>query len=366
MKTEGLDYNTNNENDEISLKELVLKFIEWYNYLLSRWLVILTFVIIGAVLGALYASNKKVSYNATTTFVLESGEGSGSALGQYAGFASMAGIDLGGGGGGLFQGDNILELYKSRTMIQKTLLSEVIYNGKKQLLIDRYIEFNNLRKDWKDKPELMKVKFDSNLKSKSGSFTRLQDSILGNIVDDINKRYLIVSKPDKKLSIIKVDVNSSDEFFAKTFNDQIVSNVNDFYVQTKTKKSLANVAILKEKSDSVRAVMNGSIYSAAVVLDVTPNLNMTRQVQRVAPLQRSQFNAETNKAILGELVKNLEMSKMSLLKETPLIQVVDYPIFPLNTTRFGLVKGIVLGGFVAGFLTILVLLISKLLKNLTA
>ncbi|PTS96251.1 lipopolysaccharide biosynthesis protein, partial [Pedobacter sp. HMWF019] len=98
-------------------------------------------------------------------------------------------------------------------------------------------------------------------------------------------------------------------------------------------------------------------------VDATPNLNPTRQTQRTAPVQRSQFSAETNKAILSELVKNLEMSKISLRKETPLIQVIDVPIFPLQKEKFSKLKGIVLGGALAGFLTLFILLFKKILNS---
>ena len=349
------------EDDEISLKELILKMREWWRYLLSKWIVILIAGIIGGLIGLAYAFFKKPVYTATTTFVLESGDGGGAgALGQYAGLASMVGVDLGAGGGGIFQGDNIIELYKSRKMIAKTLLSEIEYKGERQLLIGRYIEFNNLREKWDNKPELKNLEF----KGQPGDFNRLQDSVLGEIVKNINKAYLQVSKPNKKLSIIQVDVKAGDEYFAKTFNDQMVKNVNDFYVQTKTKKSLENVVILQQKTDSVRAVMNGAIYTAAAVSDATPNLNITRQVQRAAPMQRSQFTAETNKAILGELVKNLEMSKISLRKETPLIQVVDEPVFPLEREKFGKAKGIILGGMVGMILIIFFLSGKKLFKDI--
>lgn len=346
------------QDDEISLKELILKLREWYRYLLSKWLIILLAGIIGGALGFAYAYSKKPVYTAACTFVLEEGGASGG-LGQYAGIASMVGIDLGGGGGGIFQGDNIIELYKSRSMIQKTLLSEVEINGKKQLLIDRYIESNKLRDAWSEKAELKDIKFQT-----GETFTRTQDSIVSVIVADINKNYLNVAKPDKKLSIIKVEVKAKDEPFAKYFNDEIVKNVNDFYVQTKTKKSMDNVAILQQKTDSVRAVMNGAVYTAVAVADATPNLNPTRQVQRVVPMQRAQMSVETNKAILGELVKNLEMSKMSLRQETPLIQVIDEPLFPLEIDRFGKAKGIIVGGLIAGFLIVMVLIVRKLFKNI--
>jgi len=350
-------------NDEISLRELLLKIKVWWNYLLSKWIIILLFGILGAAIGFAYAYYKKPIYTATTTFVLED-EKSAGGMGGLAGLASMAGVDLGSSGGGIFQGDNILELYKSRKMIEKTLFTSVNDGNKKQLLIERFISFNKLRDNWKDKG-LQELNFSITADSLNSGPQRLRDSVIRNIVNDINKNYLIVSKKDKKLNIITAEVRATDEFFAKNFNEQIVKNVNDFYIQTKTKKSVENVAILQHKTDSVRAVMNGAIYNAAAVADATPNLNPTRQVQRVAPIQRSQFTAETNKAILGSLVQNLEMAKVTLLKEVPLIQVVDEPVYPLQKEKLGKLKALIFGGIIAGFFIVIVLLITNLFKTLT-
>ncbi|MDQ8004337.1 MAG: Wzz/FepE/Etk N-terminal domain-containing protein [Pedobacter sp.] len=355
----------NIKDDEISLKELILKIGEWWQYLWSKKWIIIVAGLIGGLLGFGYAYMKKPIYTATTTFVLESGE-KGGGLGAYVGVASMMGIDLGGGGGGIFQGDNILELYKSRTMLEKTLFSS-LDSASKQPLIERYVEVNQLRKGWEKKTELEDIRFNVDELKKpklNEKSQRLRDSLIGKIVESIAKADLTVAKPDKKLSIIKVDVKSKDEIFAKRFNEELVNNVNEFYIQTKTKKSLDNVIILQRKTDSVRAVMNGAIYSAAVVADATPNLNPTRQVQRAAPVQRAQFSAETNKAVLGEMVKNLEMSKMSLMKETPLIQVVDQPVYPLQKERLGKAKGTALGGIIFGFLITLALLFRAAVKNI--
>ncbi len=349
------------KSDEISLKKLILQIKSIGQYLLSKWVIILIFGIIGGVLGFVYAWSKKPIYSADTTFVLEEGGGGGGALGQYAGIASMVGIDIGGGGGnGIFSGDNIIELYKSRTMLQQALMSTAIFNGKSQSLIDRFIDFNKLKDKWK-KPELKAIGFVN-----GQNFTLLQDSIMGVVVKDINKDYLNVAKPDKKLSIIKVQVNSKDEAFAKAFNDAIVKNVNEFYLKTKTKKAKENVAILQQTTDSVRNVMNGAIYNSVAVSDATPNLNPTRMVTRIAPMQRSQFSMETNKAILSELVKNLELSKITLRKETPLIQVIDQPVFPLEKQSFGKAKGIMIGGILFGFVIIGYLLIARFLKSILA
>ncbi|ADY53765.1 lipopolysaccharide biosynthesis protein [Pseudopedobacter saltans DSM 12145] len=345
---------TNNE-DEISLKELILKIKEWISYLWSKKWTIIIAGIIGGALGLAYSFIKKPIYTATTTFVLESGE-KGGGLGAYAGLAAMAGIDLGGGGGGIFQGDNILELYKSRSMVEKALLDTVDIGGKKTSLIDHYVEVNKLREKWNQKPETKDVVFNAEP-------NRIKDSLMTDIIYVINKNILSVAKPDKKLSIIKVDVKSENEQFSKLFNEKIVQTVNDFYVETKTKKSLDNIAILQHQTDSVKAVMYGAIYQSAAVADATPNLNPTRQVLRT-PAVRSQANAEANKAIYSELVKNLEMAKITARKEAPLIQVIDEPVYPLEKDRLGKIKTFLLGGIIFVFLSVLILLSKKVYKGI--
>jgi len=362
MITEIEHSSEHNDKNDVSLKEIFLNVKEWIYFFFTKWILIVVFVIIGILLGFIYASSKKTVYIASTTFVLENG-GTDNGFGQYAGIASMVGLDLGSGGGDVFQGDNIIELYKSRTIIEQTLLCQILFKGKKELLIDHYISSKHLRKVWSYNPDLANIKFYPYL-DKSKQRNRLQDSIIGSVVADIRMNYLNVAKPDKKIGIIAVDLKSNDEFFAKNFNDQIVKNVNDFYVQTKTKKIISNIRILQFKTDSVRSVMNGAIYSSAAISDATPNLNPTKMVQRIVPLQRSQFTAESNKTILTELVKNLELSKMSLLRETPLIQVIDKPIYPLPKSKFSELKGMVIGGVLGGVLIIIVLFFRRMFDQI--
>src|SRR5687768_7241050 len=94
--------------EEVSLKDILVEFGQWRVYILSKWHIILVAAMFGGIIGYAYSWSKKPVYIAITTFVLESGDGAGAGMGQYAGLASMVGIDLGGGGGGIFQGDNII------------------------------------------------------------------------------------------------------------------------------------------------------------------------------------------------------------------------------------------------------------------
>lgn len=345
--------------DEISIRDILIKLRSGIRFIKSKWLTILLFGVFGGVLGLVYAIVKKPVYTAACTFVLDEGNKSGGALGQYAGLASLAGIDIGGSGGSIFSGDNIMELYKSRLMIEKTLLSGADFNGNDQLLIDRYINFNKLRTRWKEKDHIDSITFTGD----PTKFNRKQDSIITDLVDLFNKRVLSVGKPDKKLSIIRVEVAATDELFAKQFTDKLVETVNDFYVQTKTKKTQQNVQILQRQADSVRRELNSSISGVASAIDAAPNANPSLLSLRV-PSQRKQVDVQASTAMYAEIVKNLEVSKISLLQETPLIQVVDKPFLPLYNDKISKLKGIIIG-FLLGYLIIIIIFsVNGVLKKI--
>jgi uncharacterized protein involved in exopolysaccharide biosynthesis len=75
-------------------------------------------------------------------------------------------------------------------------------------------------------------------------------------------------------------------------------------------------------------------------------------------------DVQANTAILTELVKQTELAKVTLRKETPLIQVIDRPILPLPKEKIGKAKGIVFGGILAGFLFVLGLIGRRFLKTI--
>ncbi|WP_431245222.1 Wzz/FepE/Etk N-terminal domain-containing protein [Flavobacterium sp. P21] len=349
------------ENDGISLKDLIDQTREWYVYLLSQWKIILCVGIIGAVLGLTYSIFKKPVYTATLSFALEDDKSGGGGLGGALGLASSFGLDLGGSGGGIFTGTNLTELFKSRSMVEKTLLSPINLNGKEISIAELYIKNNEWRESWKDKPSIYKIQFLPNANRKN--FTRVQDSILGKIYGKLSKSDLSVSQKDKKASIITMDVSSTNELFAKIFCEALAKQVGKFYVETKSKKARMNMAILEHQVDSIRGELNGAITGVAVANDNTFNLNPALNVRR-APSARRQVDVQANTAILTELVKQAELAKVTLRKETPLIQVIDRPIFPLPKERLGKLKGIVFGGGLAVFLVSLFLIIKRLLGNL--
>jgi hypothetical protein len=354
--------NEQNPNDEISLKELLEKAKEWYAYLLSQWKIIVLAGIVGATLGLTYSFLKKPVYTATLSFALEDDKGSGGGLGSALGLASSLGLDLGGGGGGsIFTGSNLTELFKSRSMVEQTLMTPVAVNGKVISLAEMYIQNNEWRDSWNKNQKFKNIQFLPGIKRKY--FTRVQDSILGVMYESLSKGGLTVAQKDKKIAIISMNVSSTNELFSKYFCEALAKQVGKFYIDTKSKKARMNMAILEKQRDSIRRELNGAITGVAVANDNTFGLNPAMNVRR-APSARRQVDVQANTAILTELVKQSELAKVTLRKETPLIQVIDRPILPLPKERLGKITGLILGGFLAFFLVVLGLIVRRLLKQL--
>lgn len=336
---------------EISVREITALTKKWYYYFLSKWKLILLLSLLFGLTGIFYAWNQKPEYTAELTFTSDV-EGSGN-MGAYAGIASQFGLDLGGGSSSsVFEGDNLMHLMTSRLLIQKTLFTPVIINNSKVLLINHYLKMNE---DKKKNTEDLSALFINN----ENRLNRKRDSIVMNIFAQLSKT-LDIQRIDKRSDIISVKMKSKDEFFAKTFVEELVNNVIQYYTDYKVKKLRQNVAILQRQTDSIRNLVNGNIVDIAVSSDL--NVNPTRQIVRTG-IQRKQVDAQVNGALYTELVKNLELSKLTLRKETPLIQIIDTPLFPLAQTKMGRLKGGIIFGFCGFMLSIFFLTLRKIFSS---
>ncbi len=347
--------------DEIILKELLLKAKERYTFLLSKWKTIVLAGSIGALVGLGYSFYKKPIYTATLTYALEDGKASGG-LGGALGLASTFGLDLGVSGGGAFSGANLMELFKSRVMVEQTLLAPVTQNNKTISLAEMFIQDKKWREKWEEKPALKSITFLPN--TDRTKFTRAQDSIFGVIYKDLSKNSLTVEQKDKKASIGTITLKVTSEYFAQQFTMALTNTVIDYYIKTKSKRAKENMDILVRQTDSIRGELNGAITGVAVANDNTFGLNPALNVKRV-PSARRQVDVQANTAILTEIVKQAELAKVTLRKETPLIQVIDQPILPLPKEKFGKAKGIILGAILAGFLTVLGLIVRRIFKEIS-
>jgi hypothetical protein len=344
--------------ESFSLLNLINSIKDWFTYLLSnlKGIVIITSILLSLVL--LFNFIKSPVHYARTSFVLDS-ESSSNSIGDIASLASLAGINASSfiDASSLFQIDNIQELYRSSSMIKETLLSEYNFGDNNIMLVDRFATNEKINKKW----DRLNVDF-SEYKSKSINL-RVHDSILNEVVKIIKEKYLIVDKPSRKTTILEIGFDHKDELLAKSFNENLVSIVNDFYFKTKTQKTGENLKILERQADSVKKVLDKSILFLAEKDQSIPNPNPLTKVSLV-PYQKALVDVQANGAIYQQIVTQLELAKVTHRNNTPLIQIIDKPVLPLENSRLKLFECFVYGIFGGLFFSVLYYSFLRFYKSL--
>jgi len=336
------------------IAELIGSIKKRIAFLLAHWGILLIMGMLGGLLGVGYSIIKKDTYTAATTFVVEDNKSSGGGIASA--LAGQFGIDLGGlsGGSGVLQGDNVLELLKSKSLLKKALLTSYDSSGKISLA-DAYANAYGYTNKWANSNEVGHM---VNFSIKKGVFTRLEDSLLHVILKRITEKELSIAKPDKKLSLFSLEITTRNEQLSQLLCQRLLAVTSSFYIDTKTKRVRGNVERLQQRVDSIKAVLNNKTYTAISagreLLDANPAFSQGGEMQVEVTGRDKMVQA----AIFGELTKNLEASKTALLQETPTIQVVDTPEMPLKKNELNWLLALVAGAFIGTFITALYLFIT--------
>ena len=348
---------TNTGPQTIKYSELKAVIQRFANYFISQYKIILFTTFLTSALGLLYGKLQPSTFKATSTFIVEDKSGKGG--GGLSGLASQFGIDVGGltgGGAGLFDGDNILEIIKSRAIIEKVLLTKIEEPAslKGQTIADYYIQINNLAPAFESKNINLKSLNFAGL-TDGAKHTIQQDSILYILYSRINKN-LNVEKKSKKSTIITLEVVSGDQVFSKTFAEQLLKQTSDLYIDIKTGNLSRSINKIQQKADSLQNSLTG-IYqksfqaeNATKLYNVNSSLRINTSQTEIAARDKT-----VSSTLYAEVVKNLETLKISLINQTPVIQVLDTPKYPLFDQRtparyfllIGFAVGIVLSFFYA-------------------
>lgn len=344
-------------NDEVSLKDVILSLREWLYYLLSQWKVLLIALVVGVILGLAYSFFTPKKYVAKTTFVLDEDSQTGGSMGALAGLSNVLGG--GGGDGSLFSGDNIMWLYTSNRMLGETLLDTVNSGEKKIVLINWLLEIDHDLKSVDKKMRDNNSRYEGfpNMTLSRRELSRGQGQVLNAAISIIKSNYIQTSVENNTVGIVGVTFTSTEEAFSLAFARKIVALVNNFYINTKTQKEQEQVEVLQKKVDEYNHNMNQSMHQAANAADAVPYANPMLRSLQVKP-QREVVDVQLNSTIYTTLVQQLEMAKVALAKETPLIQVVDAPELPLGTSHMGYFKAAISFGAIA-FILFMLLLICR-------
>lgn len=320
--------------EQIKLTDIIELLKRFLAYLLSKYKLIVTTTFITTLISFGYWYFQEPNYKATATFIVEEGSSKGGGL---SGIASQFGIDigglLGGGSASLFSGENIFEIMKSKLIIEKVLTTNIQNpsDQKNILLADLYLEISGMRKQLNQKSiEFKNFKF---LDGKNNSNNILYDSLMNVIYTRLVTENLIIDKLNKKASIITISVTSPSQLFAKNFTEKLLEQTSNLYIEIKTGNLSRSIAKIQHKADSLQNSLN-NIYDRSYI-------NLSR------PMEATNRDKTVTYTLYGEVIKNLETLKISLINQTPIIQVLDLPKYPLKNLKYRL-KILLLIGFAAG------------------
>lgn len=346
---------------EITLKDIIRLFKELWAFLLSKWVMIVIFGISGGIIGLGMSFLIKPKYTAHLSFVLLDKSSGGGGLASLASSFGLVGL-MGSGSDNAFSGDNLLEIIKSRYAVEKALLMPINFDGEKMSMMDAYIKFNKLDEDWaksKDNIELRTLKFPYD--QDRNTYSRTQDSVMYNIYKTIiDNNDLVVLRKNKKIGMVNVDFTSANETFSKLFVENLMDQTYTFYKDTRTAQSRVNLKTMQHTADSIRNLYESALYGSARVSQ--ENINRAMQYA-VVPKIKEEYNVQLYGAVYAEVLKNLETIKLDMEKETPIIQIIDHPKYPLKKTKLGKIKGIAYGGIAGGGIIVLWLLVSYYWKK---
>ena len=307
------------------------------NFLLKKWYALLLAILVGGGVGYWIASVAKVKYSAVFTFVLSTD----SRNNNLAGIASQLGFDaVTSGPDNIFSGDNIIELFKSKKLIAESLQS-VIDSSTNQTLLE-YVAEHQFGKAYQALGPF---------KGEPSKFPLKQKLLYRRIVAYASQSFTVFRK-DKKLVIYTISSTNTDPNIAYYVSKFMLGETAQYFIETKTEIAAMSVKLLRHEADSIASILSNTFNATAANNDRTFNLNPSVTIQRSGSMF-NQAKVMAYSAAYTEVMRNLEVAKINLQKESPLYRIIDEPELPLMPDPRSKTKFVVLVGGLSLILMIL-------------
>lgn len=242
------------------------------------------------------------------------------------------GLDVGGSNpAGVYQGESLVTLFRTRTMIERALLQPLKAGDTTTLADVLFSDTKHAKKEVFAQVDFKQLRSQQN---------ELTDSALYLTYKFVKDKVLDVTKPDKKQGFINVACIHSNRQVAMRMSEVMINTVTDFYIESLTKKARKNLDVLRSEADSVQRTLNENLRLTATLGDL--NVNPLRQIVRTDQ-NRAMIDLQISMAVFGELVKNLQLAEIGLRKQTPLITIIESPVYPLEKVGISRLKIIAIG-----------------------
>lgn len=341
------------QDDEITLKELILKIQEYAKEVMKNWWVVGLFCLVTTSYFMYKHFTHVPEYKAELRFVVEGQGGVGGGLG---GLLGSFGIKK----GGSVNPYKILEVGKSSKIFEEVIFSE--YNQDSTIADKILAEYDLVEKWAENNPEYEGFKFSTAL-----SFSKLERKIIKKLSkinwgDSKSKIEPLTSfNLDEEKGIYTIESKTTDENLSLVMAKDFYDRIKLFFEEEVFKNQKQSADILSAKADSINNVRKSKIY----------------QLARFDDSNRGSINSESSskKAVLSqeiqalglaysELIKNYEMTDVNLKDLQPLFMKIEVPYAPISPTQSSLLRNLLYGILLGGFLSVLFLISRKVYRDI--
>ena len=364
--------NTRNE-DEISLKDVILKAWEYVFHVIHHWKLISLFIILGLGYNLFEYFTHVPKYSATISFMINEDESS--SLGGIGGLLGSFGGLL--GGASEYNLDKVLEISKSDRIAEKILLKKVSINNEVDYLANHLITSQDTLDKWLEVKWFKRPFIDYERKKAQRAYRFSNDKV------DFNNRLeayvlkqliklmfgpksgpgdgIVNSEYGELTGIMKLSTSSYNESLSLNITNFLFEELSDFYIKKSVEKQQQTFDLMKMKHDSINNLLAVNEYSLAKFQDTNRGLYKISDQVKKDQYQREVFILAT---ALGEAKKNLEISDFALRNKTPFIQVLDKPFLPLGSSKPGVFNIILIGIILGGFLGTVLVICKKIYNDI--
>ena len=295
-----------------------VNFKAFWQVLKKERLLIIGITVFFTIVGAIYAFSLKEEFKSEGK-ILPEVQSKGNSMGQLAGLAALAGVDLGGatGGSDAIRPDLYPDVLKSTPFFLRLFKEKFRNMTNKEVSFQYFYEKQVL--DGKLKPKDQQIKY-----ARSDKYIVFDRQTEKNI-KDLKER--IICNYDKKTGVISISAKMPDPVMAANVTRFSMNYLTDYIVNYRTEKQKRDLDFLSGRLSAARGKFFTNQSKKASYTDEMP-LNALRL--QSADLQRERIESEykVSSVFYNSLLQKYEEAKLKVQQETPVIKVLEPPVVP--------------------------------------
>ena len=351
------------QDDEITLKELLLKLGEFAKELWrsKMLLVVMALVCIGGLV--LKGKMTPVTYSASMSFLVEGNDGSQTKI-----MSPFGPLEF-----GSVENNKITELARSSRIIHKVLLTKKVLDDEYDYIANHLIDIYKFQETWAKEPMIAEFKYlhlgeyyfvTDSLEIYGPKDFRALDEIqvllAGNKL--ISKKGMMAMIYDDETDIFRLDVKTINEPLSLILIEAIFNELKLFYTEETVGRTTAAFELVSAQADSLQVELDDKEMALAGFQDRKRGFTSSIPDLRRAKLQREVTELTVD---YNESARSRKSLELLLMQETPEFQIIDQTFIPIEE-KPSMVKDVLLGGFLGLFLAGIYVIGRKIVRDAMA